>query len=230
MCFCSPNRSFGVLVWEVFTLGQQPYPARTNVDVLRYVRDGGRLDRPPNCPPVLYVLVSCLLLHKTKSFKIYFSMLLESRFDIMKRCWESDASKRPQFAQIVEELETLFHRFQFSNLSPTTAPEAAPELIDELIFSERELLQFAGTAASVHIGANAQPQTRLPKGRDAEGEPDRALGAADAQGGSSSQESKSSPEAGSANHSKDISIFTSQPSPTNIVCTLPFESLKMYSN
>jgi proto-oncogene tyrosine-protein kinase ROS len=39
-----------VLIWEVLTLGQQPYPARTNTEVLHFVRSGGRLDRPDNCP------------------------------------------------------------------------------------------------------------------------------------------------------------------------------------
>lgn len=41
--------SFGVLLWEIMTLGQQPYPARTNLEVLHYVRTGGRLGRPNNC-------------------------------------------------------------------------------------------------------------------------------------------------------------------------------------
>lgn len=41
--------AFGVLLWEIMSLGQQPYPARTNVDVLHYVRAGGRLNRPANC-------------------------------------------------------------------------------------------------------------------------------------------------------------------------------------
>mgnify|MGYP000855384320 CR=1 FL=1 len=45
--------SFGVLLWEVMTLGQQPYQARSNVEVLQYVRSGGRLNRPTNCPPQL---------------------------------------------------------------------------------------------------------------------------------------------------------------------------------
>ena len=45
--------SFGVLLWEILTLGQQPYPARTNLQVLHFVRNGGRLDRPPDCPDSL---------------------------------------------------------------------------------------------------------------------------------------------------------------------------------
>lgn len=36
------------------TLGQQPYPGRTNWDVLNYVRIGGRLKAPEYCPNELY--------------------------------------------------------------------------------------------------------------------------------------------------------------------------------
>jgi len=43
-------RAFGVLMWEALTLGHQPYPARTNTEVLQFVRSGGRLDRPDTCP------------------------------------------------------------------------------------------------------------------------------------------------------------------------------------
>uniref|UniRef100_UPI00398EDE67 proto-oncogene tyrosine-protein kinase ROS-like n=1 Tax=Pristiophorus japonicus TaxID=55135 RepID=UPI00398EDE67 len=42
--------SFGILMWEVMTLGQQPYPARTNLEVLHFVRTEGRLEKPSNCP------------------------------------------------------------------------------------------------------------------------------------------------------------------------------------
>ncbi|XP_014679098.1 PREDICTED: proto-oncogene tyrosine-protein kinase ROS-like, partial [Priapulus caudatus] len=42
--------AFGVLLWEVMTLGQQPYPARNNLEVLNFVRGGGKLDPPQNCP------------------------------------------------------------------------------------------------------------------------------------------------------------------------------------
>lgn len=45
--------AFGVLCWEIMTLGQQPYPARNNVEVMHHVREGGRLERPSDCPDEL---------------------------------------------------------------------------------------------------------------------------------------------------------------------------------
>ena len=42
-----------MLMWEVVTLGQQPYPARSNAEVLEYVRTGGTLSRPEKCPDEL---------------------------------------------------------------------------------------------------------------------------------------------------------------------------------
>ncbi|PJF32776.1 MAG: hypothetical protein CUN57_04115, partial [Phototrophicales bacterium] len=45
--------SFGVLMWEVMTLGQQPYHGQTNWDVVNYVRRKGRLSKPDACPEEL---------------------------------------------------------------------------------------------------------------------------------------------------------------------------------
>ena len=47
VCTC---RSYGVLLWEIMTLGNQPYPGQTNQEVLQFVTGGGRLDRPERCP------------------------------------------------------------------------------------------------------------------------------------------------------------------------------------
>ncbi|GAB0094112.1 Tyrosine-protein kinase receptor [Sergentomyia squamirostris] len=73
--------AFGVLCWEIMTLGQQPYPARTNVEVLQYVRDGGRLTRPADCPEDLYQL--------------------------MLKCWSYCPEDRPTFRYCLEILEAL---------------------------------------------------------------------------------------------------------------------------
>ncbi|ELU14564.1 hypothetical protein CAPTEDRAFT_134203, partial [Capitella teleta] len=76
--------AFGVLMWEVLTLGQQPYPARTNLEVLQFVRNEGCLDRPDNCPDDLYHL--------------------------MGLCWSAMPEKRPSFAQVLLQLEDLQRR------------------------------------------------------------------------------------------------------------------------
>ncbi|GAB6030941.1 hypothetical protein CHUAL_007766 [Chamberlinius hualienensis] len=76
--------AFGVLLWEVMTLGQQPYPARTNVEVLQYVRAGGRLDKPDNCPDDLH--------------------------ELMMYCWNYDKNLRPSFKYCLNQLEDLKHK------------------------------------------------------------------------------------------------------------------------
>lgn len=53
--------AFGVLLWEIMTLGQQPYPAISNVEILRYLREGERLGKPNDCPDALYVFSFFLL-------------------------------------------------------------------------------------------------------------------------------------------------------------------------
>lgn len=48
------RRSFGVLLWEIFSLGYMPYPSKSNQEVLEFVTSGGRMDPPKNCPGPVY--------------------------------------------------------------------------------------------------------------------------------------------------------------------------------
>ncbi|XP_063534702.1 proto-oncogene tyrosine-protein kinase ROS [Cydia strobilella] len=73
--------AWGVLCWEVLSLGQQPYPARTNREVLGYVRAGGTPDRPPNCPSLFY--------------------------ELLQKCWSYNAEARPSFRQCLELVTAL---------------------------------------------------------------------------------------------------------------------------
>lgn len=43
-------RSFGVVMWEMATLAAQPYPGKSNEEVLKYVVDGGVMEKPEECP------------------------------------------------------------------------------------------------------------------------------------------------------------------------------------
>ena len=48
-------RSYGVVLWEMMTLAEQPYQGLSNEEVLRYVIGGGVLDKPQDCPDEMCV-------------------------------------------------------------------------------------------------------------------------------------------------------------------------------
>ena len=58
LCFFLTRRSYGVVLWEMMTLAEQPYQGLSNEEVLRYVVGGGVLDKPEGCPDRLYVYCS----------------------------------------------------------------------------------------------------------------------------------------------------------------------------
>lgn len=70
--------SFGVLLWEVMSLGYMPYPGRGNQEVMQLVTSGGRLEAPPGCPGPAY--------------------------RIMVSCWHANPEERPTFATVLERL------------------------------------------------------------------------------------------------------------------------------
>ncbi|XP_072939757.1 tyrosine kinase receptor Cad96Ca isoform X2 [Epargyreus clarus] len=73
--------SFGVLLWEIVTLGSTPYPGLSAGDVMRKVREGHRLEKPEHCRRELY--------------------------NIMYYCWEAEPTSRPDFKEVVAMLERL---------------------------------------------------------------------------------------------------------------------------
>lgn len=42
--------SYGVVLWEMITLGSQPYQGLSNEYVFKYVVGGGLMKEPQNCP------------------------------------------------------------------------------------------------------------------------------------------------------------------------------------
>ncbi|KAM4810253.1 mast/stem cell growth factor receptor Kit [Rhinophrynus dorsalis] len=90
--------SYGILLWEIFSLGSSPYP-RIPVDSKFYkmIKDGYRMQSPDCAPSELY--------------------------EIMKSCWNSDPLKRPTFKQIVQMVEQqLSDRKTLSSTSPPHSP------------------------------------------------------------------------------------------------------------
>ncbi|KAH6925327.1 hypothetical protein HPB50_003526 [Hyalomma asiaticum] len=70
--------SFGVLLWEVMSMGYMPYPGRGNQEVMQLVTSGGRLEPPANCPGPVY--------------------------HVMTQCWHATPEERPSFGTILERL------------------------------------------------------------------------------------------------------------------------------
>ncbi|XP_068424793.1 fibroblast growth factor receptor 2 isoform X1 [Clinocottus analis] len=73
--------SFGVLMWEIFTLGGSPYPGIPVEELFKLLKEGHRMDMPGNCTNELYMM--------------------------MKDCWHAISSHRPTFKQLVEDLDRI---------------------------------------------------------------------------------------------------------------------------
>ncbi|XP_068560410.1 fibroblast growth factor receptor 1-A isoform X1 [Cebidichthys violaceus] len=70
--------SFGVLLWEIFTLGGSPYPGVPVEELFKLLKEGHRMDKPSTCTHELYMM--------------------------MRDCWHAVPSHRPTFKQLVEDL------------------------------------------------------------------------------------------------------------------------------
>ncbi|XP_029171207.1 proto-oncogene tyrosine-protein kinase ROS-like isoform X1 [Nylanderia fulva] len=81
--------AFGVLMWEIMSLGEHPYPGKNYSEVIEYVREGGKLPKPLNCPPMLYQL--------------------------MLHCWKSVIG-RPNFTNCLKNIKTLRNNVEDSIL------------------------------------------------------------------------------------------------------------------
>lgn len=72
--------SFGILIWELVTLGATPYPGIAVQNLYHLLKQGYRMERPDNCSETVY--------------------------DVMKSCWHIDPEQRPPFP----ELSTLWEK------------------------------------------------------------------------------------------------------------------------
>ncbi|KAL4714431.1 hypothetical protein ACJJTC_017726 [Scirpophaga incertulas] len=70
--------SFGIVLWEMFSLAKTPYPNMSPQHLLPWLEKGNRLEKPSYADDRLY--------------------------DVMMRCWEQKPTARPSFSQLQELL------------------------------------------------------------------------------------------------------------------------------
>uniref|UniRef100_A0A3B3YE59 Tyrosine-protein kinase n=1 Tax=Poecilia mexicana TaxID=48701 RepID=A0A3B3YE59_9TELE len=66
--------SYGILLWETFSLGVCPYPGMTNQQAREQVEKGYRMSCPQRCPDDVY--------------------------KVMQRCWQYNPEDRPKFSEL----------------------------------------------------------------------------------------------------------------------------------
>ncbi|ROI16033.1 Mast/stem cell growth factor receptor Kit [Anabarilius grahami] len=94
--------SYGILLWEIFSLGNTPYPGiPVGSTFYKMIQDGYRMSEPEFAPIEIY--------------------------EVMRWCWSADPLKRPTFKKLVERTELLLSettKHDYLNLSTSGSCEA----------------------------------------------------------------------------------------------------------
>ncbi|XP_049637910.1 high affinity nerve growth factor receptor isoform X2 [Suncus etruscus] len=73
--------SFGVVLWEIFTYGKQPWYQLSNTEAIECITQGRELERPRACPPEVYA--------------------------IMRGCWQREPQQRCSIKDVHAQLQAL---------------------------------------------------------------------------------------------------------------------------
>ncbi|XP_047133488.1 insulin receptor isoform X2 [Hydra vulgaris] len=111
--------SYGIVLFEIVTLGGTPYPTISNRELMDLLKSGYRMEKPQNCSETMY--------------------------DIMLHCWNEDPLQRPNFTELREHLENIisqedyyfsfeineesayYNISSFKSLSPETSDDFMPQ-------------------------------------------------------------------------------------------------------
>ncbi|KAK3109029.1 hypothetical protein FSP39_021473 [Pinctada imbricata] len=76
--------SFGITIWEIFSMGQTPYGNVKSKDLKKWLKKGNKLQKPEYSD--------------------------DTHYEIMKECWDFDPVMRPPFSNIHRKIESLFRQ------------------------------------------------------------------------------------------------------------------------
>ncbi|XP_035689204.1 tyrosine-protein kinase receptor TYRO3-like isoform X2 [Branchiostoma floridae] len=87
--------SYGIVLWEIFTAGQTPYPFMDHhhhyeepANILsNKLKEGYRMDKPNRCPVTMY--------------------------EIMGQCWKDNPEERPNFKEVLNNVKQIHKSFKY---------------------------------------------------------------------------------------------------------------------
>jgi serine/threonine protein kinase len=83
--------SFGIVLWELFSLGNIPYTGMTNKEVIQFVLSDNRLEKPTKCPDEIY--------------------------ELMLKCWNKNPQERPTFQELYYQIIDIEKKYLLENTS-----------------------------------------------------------------------------------------------------------------
>ncbi|CAJ0954285.1 unnamed protein product, partial [Mesorhabditis belari] len=105
--------SYGIMLHEMFSLGEAPYPSVQPMEMIQYLEEGNRMRQPVKCPNEMYIL--------------------------MKGAWEFKGEDRPTFDELRAKISMLLNLGdeQYGYLSlPTSSGPTSPSGVTQLTFQD----------------------------------------------------------------------------------------------
>ncbi|XP_046464415.1 fibroblast growth factor receptor-like [Daphnia pulex] len=88
--------SYGILLWEFFSLGKVPYPGMNGRVLIEDLRNGYRMKQPKYSPNVFG--------------------------ELMRNCWQKHPKERPTFSQMAEKIEKYIELLTISDYLDMNEP------------------------------------------------------------------------------------------------------------
>ncbi|KAL5251182.1 hypothetical protein ACHWQZ_G016778 [Mnemiopsis leidyi] len=125
--------SYGVLLWEIVTLGSSPYPGIEPAKLCKLLKRGYRMERPDGC-----------------SLEIY---------DIMKDCWQEDPDLRPPFDDLSHTIQQLMNLDSADYLTVGQGMGSIEESREDLTAVEIATDEVEVQAAEQYSNVTSKPPT-----------------------------------------------------------------------
>ncbi|XP_055386079.1 uncharacterized protein LOC129615054 [Condylostylus longicornis] len=128
--------AFGVLGWELITLGASPYPGIPPQNLYHLLKSGYRMERPENCSEDIY--------------------------GILRACWGDDPNTRPSFKYLASQWEKLLgNNAKYLELE-TTSAVSNPLYCDDPTTQNHNTSTTIATTIQITGNNNTEPINKEP--------------------------------------------------------------------